>query len=335
MSLQNHILSIQKLHENLSNFSKEDLKSLAWSAEQNNPWFTEGNFFNAYDGVLKLISPESLRLFSEKYDHIQESDKTVGLILAGNIPAVGFHDILICLLSGARIKAKLSSEDKILIPFILNELQKIDSSLAQKCEFVQKIILQDVDAIIATGSNNTARYFEQYFASKPNIIRKSRTSVAILDGTETEKDLELLTNDIVQYFGLGCRNVSKILVLADADIIPLLQKIEHRADLNNFSKYDNNYLYYKSIYLVNREPFLDTETMLFKETELLHSPISVLYYQRFKTSEELNNYLKTNEGELQCIVGKNQNIAFGQAQNPNILDYPDGVDIVDFLTQIK
>jgi hypothetical protein len=331
MNLNQRIEIFQKLHQKLSAYTKNELSELAFKVEQNNPWFTESNFYYAFDGVLFLINDENLKNFSAKYTDYKDVNKKIGLVLAGNIPAIGFHDVLVALLSGGSVYCKLSSEDKVFIPFLIAELGTIDRDLAEKCHFVEKLNLDELDCVVATGSDNTARYFAQYFSKKPNLIRTSRTSVAILDGTENELELEALIDDIVLYYGLGCRNVSKILLLGNADIIPLLQKIEIRKELSNFSKYDNNYLYYKSIYLVNREPFLDTENMLFKETELLHSPISVLYYQRFGNKSEIENYLTLHEEKLQCVIGKGRKISFGQAQHPSILDYADGVDLRVFL----
>jgi hypothetical protein len=334
MNLKNRIESLTKLHIILDQYDQNALKDLAFRMEQNNPWFTENNVLFAIKGISKLISPDSLKRFEEKYAKLSESNKSIGLVLAGNIPAVGFHDVLITVLSGAKAFAKLSSEDRVLLPFIWNELKQIDAELAAHCAFVERLDINALDAIIATGSDNTARYFEQYFSKKPNIIRKSRTSVAVLRGNESVSDLQALVGDITQYFGLGCRNVSKVLVLGETDIIPLLQEIEKHTVLSNFSKYDNNYLYYKSIYLVNREPFLDTENMLFKETELLSSPISVLYYQRFETEEAINNYITENKEKLQCVLGNKEKIGFGEAQSPSILDYPDGVDVREFISEL-
>ncbi len=334
MNLQLRLEIFSQLHNNLKKCPESELRSIAFLAQQNNPWFNEENFFAAIDGILYLISEESLKMFSNTYAEIETHNKKIGLILAGNIPAVGFHDVFICLLAGCSINVKLSAEDKVLIPFLISEIKKINPLLADRCVFVEKLNLDEVDAVLATGSDNTARYFEQYFSRKPNIIRKSRTSVAVIKGNETLEDLTLLVEDIVRYFGLGCRNVSKLLVLADADIIPLLQVMEKRTGLTNFSKYDNNYLYYKSIYLVNREPFLDTENMMFKESELLSSPISVVYYQRFQTENDIKQYILENQEKIQCVVGKEEYISFGQAQNPTILEYADGVDVVAFLKSL-
>lgn len=334
MNLENRLEILSKLHVALQKLSPDVLESLANRVEQNNTWFTSNNFYDALAGIKNLISDASLNLYKSNYLSLEDNPKVLGLILAGNIPAVGFHDVLIGLLSGCSLKVKLSSEDKIFIPFLINELSKIDADFASKCEFIEKLELRSLDAVIATGSDNTARYFEQYFSSLPNIIRKSRTSVAILRGNETQEQLTLLVEDITSYFGLGCRNVSKVLLLGGTDIIPLLQCIEQKTILSSFSKYDNNYLYYKSIYLVNREPFLDTENMLFRETTDLNSPISVLFYQRFETEDEISAYIESNREKLQCVVGAESAIQFGKSQSPSILDYPDGVDIRAFINSL-
>lgn len=323
-------LSFVKLQEKLSEFSREELLGLAKKAERENPWFTEKHFFMALDGVIKLCSEESLKVYQEKYDSMPLSDKMVGLVLAGNIPAVGFHDVLICLLAGCKLKIKMSSDDTILLTFILQELIKLHPEFKTRIDLVPKLVIDDVDAIIATGSNNTARYFEQYFSRKPNVIRKSRTSVAILNGSETQDQLKALTDDVFQYYGLGCRNVSKVLTFKNTDLMPFLGELEKRTEFNNHTKYDNNYLYYKSIYLVNREEFLDTESILIKESDDLNSPISVLYYQRFENENDLDSYLKINEKGIQCVVGANA-IDFGMAQYPGILDYADQLDVRVFI----
>ena len=317
MNLENIVEVLEELYEKLAHYSENELEGLALQAERQNPWFTKNNFLMAYKGVLRLIDNDSLIQYKKRYETLELENKTIGLVLAGNIPAVGFHDILICLLAGCEIKVKLSSDDSVFPTFLINELKSVNSELGNRVIGVEKLVLDDVDAVIATGSDNTARYFEQYFSKKPNVIRKSRTSVAVLDGTETEEELRALTDDVFQYFGLGCRNVSKILTLKDTDLMPFLGELEKRKEFNDFSKYDNNYLYYKSIYLVNREEFLDTESILIKESEDLSSPISVLYYQRFNSHEEIESYLKLNDEKIQCIVGKEQ-IPFGGSQSPNI-----------------
>lgn len=332
MDLEQIINSFNKLHQQLNQYTVMELESVARQAEQQNPWFTENNFLSAYKGILSLISEEALKLYTDKYGALDLQSKNIGLITAGNIPGVGFHDILICLLSGASVEVKLSSEDRVMIPFLMKELKTSNEELAARCTFIEKLNLNEVDGVIATGSNNTSRYFEQYFSKKPNVIRKSRTSLAILTGEESDSELDALVDDIVSYFGLGCRNVSKLLLKQNTDLIPLLQRLEKRTDLNGFSKYDNNYLYYKSIYLVNREEFLDTETILIKETKELNAPISVLYYQRFDTDEEINQYLQSIEDQVQCVVGKSDDlINFGEAQSPTILEYADGVDVREFI----
>jgi Acyl-CoA reductase (LuxC) len=334
MSLEKRLELVKDWKKSIENISNVEFDSLCFLIEQNNPWFTKLNIKHAWNGILSLLSNENLNLFSVKYSGINLLNKRIGLILAGNIPAVGFHDVLIAILAGAKAEVKLSSEDKILLPFLLNKLFEISPVSKNTIRFTEKLSLSDLDAIIATGSDNSARYFEQYFAKLPNIIRKSRTSIAILDGTETTEELVNLVEDIVRYFGLGCRNVSKILLKGNAQLFPLLQEIEKRSDLGAFSKYDNNYLYYKSIYLVNREPFLDTENMLFRETSDLHSPISVLFYQHVTTEQEIDDYVSQNQGKLQCVVGKGREVAFGQAQTPTILDYADGIDVMKFLQSL-
>lgn len=326
---------LAKYHQRLASYSTLDLASVARKAEINNPWFTPANFFFAFEGIKQMLSPDSIAVFLKKYHDLEPiAQKKIGLVLAGNIPAVGFHDVLVVLLSGAQAVVKLSSQDKVLIPFLIQELAAVNEVLAGQITLVEKVVLDDLDAVIATGSDNTARYFEQYFSRKPNLIRQSRTSLAVLTGHETPEELQDLTHDIFLYFGLGCRNVSKILLLEGVDMMPLLAQLEKRTDVNNFSKYDNNYLYYKSIYLINREEFLDTETVLIRQNEQLHSPISVLYYQKFKTQTDIEQYIVDHQERIQCVVGKDRAIKLGGAQRPTILDYADNVDTRLFIQSV-
>ncbi|EHQ29418.1 hypothetical protein [Mucilaginibacter paludis] len=260
----------------------------------------------------------------------------VGLILAGNIPLVGFHDVLCVLASGNRALIKASSNDARLIKYILNLLVEIAPEFETRFSFVER--LANFDAVIATGSNNTSRYFEYYFGKVPNIIRKNRNSVALLTGNETKEQLFMLGHDIFDFFGLGCRNVSKLLVPAGYDFVPFFEAIEPHQPIINHHKYNNNYDYNKSIYLVNGDKHLDNGFLLVKEDERLASPLAVLYFEYYDNLPAAVNRLADLSESIQCIVTheavavSNQVVDFGKSQQPQLWDYADGVDTMAFLT---
>ena len=268
---------------------------------------------------------------------VNRTPATVGVVMAGNIPAVGFHDLLCVLLSGHRLLAKLSSQDFVLIHYLIQKLVEINPAFGQLIEEAER--LNAADAYIATGSTNTARYFEYYFAKKPHIIRKNRTSVGILMGEEGEDEFEKLSHDISDYYGLGCRNVSTILVPEGYDFIPLLRTLEPNVNtyLNNH-KYKNNYDYNKSIYLINGVPHLDNGYLLLTENANLVSPISVLYYQTYQTQADAQAWITQHADQIQVVASAqgwySGSVPFGHTQRPGLMDYADGVDTMAFLTQL-
>ena len=304
-----------------------------------NGWFSKQMVRSAFEGITKMLDEAQLKQWLEPYSQniaIEKEPKEIGIIMAGNIPAVGFHDLLCVLLSGNTAVIKTSSDDALLIPSIAKLLISIDASLSERITILESS-RSKYDAVIATGSNNSARYFEQYFGKYPNIIRKSRTSVAILTGEETEQEIEGLARDLFTYYGLGCRNVSKLLVTNNHDVQKLLDGlIKYSSYLKNNSKYQNNFDYNKSIYIINKVLFLDGGTFLFKEDENLHSPISVTFYQRFKSIDEIESYIERNRDEIQCVVSsqKSRGVVFGEAQNPKVWDYADKVDTMKFLLEL-
>ena len=337
MQLQERIDALSGLGDYLDTFSTEELTEIAHRAKYNNPWFTEANVFHSIKGIIKFLKRDRLKQLSESYD-INDPDKVVGLIFAGNIPLVGFHDLLCVLLSGNKAMVKLSSKDEVLPKFIIDLLQEVSPALSEKITVVDR--LKNFDAVIATGSNNTSRYFEYYFGKYPNIIRKNRTSIAVLTGDESHEELEALADDMLLYFGLGCRNVSKILVPKDYNFEKLFNALNKYQDIINHHKYSNNYDYYKSIYLVNREPFLDTGYILFKEEKQLVSPLSVVFYEYYDDLEKAKEYVKQHDENLQCVVAT-QNLQIdnavkpGKAQLPEVDDFADRVDTMEFLTNLK
>lgn len=300
-----------------------------------NPWFTPENVKMALHAVAEELTAENLYLWTEKYPipDLQQKPINVGVVMAGNIPIVGFHDFLSVLISGNNIIGKTSSKDPDLIRFISDLLCEINY------EFKSKIVLTDgflkgIDAVIATGSDNSSRYFEYYFGKYPHIIRKNRSSIAIIGGNETEDEFKALGNDVFSYFGLGCRNVSKIFLPEGFDIHKLIICWKEYSVLLNHNKYANNYDYFKAVYLVNREKFKDTGYLLLKESAEISSPVAVMNYEYYSSLSSVYDGLEINKAKIQCIVSKND-IPFGQAQRPHLWDYADGIDTLEFLLKKK
>ena len=295
-----------------------------------NGWFTKQSIYAAIDSLAEMLDAEKLQAWTNEYS-FSTQPKRVGVIMAGNIPLVGFHDFLCVLISGHHAVIKMSSDDSRLLPIFLKKLEEFDTRITERFSIVDR--LSSSEAVIATGSNNSARYFEKYFGQQPNIIRKNRTSIAIIDGTETEEELILLGKDIFSYYGLGCRNVSQLLLPKDFDINRFFAAIVSYSDIINHNKYANNYDYYKAIYLMNQEKLLENGFLLTKESDELFSPIAVLYYTRYENQQEVTDFLNTRKNEIQAIIGHDY-IPFGQAQHPNLNDYADGVDTMQFLQNL-
>ncbi len=335
MQVEKILNTFQSMSLRLSQLDEKAKNELVESARNSNPWFTEDSINYALQGIVKMLS-QDLHGWVSKYKTRSSHPLNIGTVFAGNIPAVGFHDLLCILASGNSLMAKLSEKDTPLMRFLINLLLDIMPELSQRIKIADK--LTDIDAVIATGSDNTSRYFEYYFRKYPHIIRKNRTSIGILEGDETELDYEDLGRDIFTYFGLGCRNVSKIYVPAGFELSELLAAYEHYDHLITHHKYRNNYDYNKSIYLVNKEPHLDNGVMLLKQDTGLVSPISVLFYDYYTDSEDLRKQLDMNQNKIQCIVSQDgywpHSIPFGQAQSPGLTDYADGVDTMKFLTTL-
>jgi hypothetical protein len=336
MTLTQRLQAFAALGFTLKAYTPEQIRELAWRAGNANAWFDESNVSNAINGIIHLLDKQNLEdwVFGYHLDQIQP--KKVGVVMAGNIPMVGFHDLLCVLLAGHELYAKLSSDDTVLMKRLAEELIRIEPGFGNKIHFVE--MLKDADAIIATGSDNTSRYFEYYFSKKPHIIRRNRTSLGILTGQESAEELKALGTDIIQYFGLGCRNVAKVFVPEGYSFTPFFEAIEPLKTVAGHHKYHNNFDYNKSILLVNRTPHLDNGFLLVTESEHLVSPISVLFYQTYTDAEDLRRQLEAVSDKTQCLVsaqGWYQNsTAFGQAQCPAVWDYADGVDTLKFLSQI-
>ncbi|TKB99331.1 acyl-CoA reductase [Pedobacter cryotolerans] len=330
------IISLIKLSGFMSNPS-EDFVAMMHAAKNSNGWFTIDEVERAISSLAKMLNKKDLEQWFENIS-ISQNPKKVGLILAGNIPLVGFHDVLCVLATGNIAVIKMSSSDDKLLPALLKELISIEPAYASQIEYAER--LKDFDAIIATGSNNTSRYFDYYFSKVPNIIRKNRNSVAVLRGDETSEELENLGHDIFDYFGLGCRNVSKIHIPTGYDLKYFFEPIEkHQAIINHF-KYNNNYDYNKSIYLVNGVKHFDNGFLLVKEDENFVSPLAVLFYEEYKNINFVEEKLITQEEQIQCVVTNldlkinKEKIGFGDSQNPKLWDYADNVNTVDFLLKL-
>ena len=319
------------LGERIQNRDQDDLKDLIDLAQAHNGWFTPESIQRSLDGIQHLLEKEKLNTWLSKYRLEPDMPKIIGIIMAGNIPLVGFHDLLCVFLSGNIAAIKMSSHDRVLMNKIIEWIIEIEPRFKKNIEVREK--LDQIDAVIATGSDNTARYFEYYFGKQPHIIRKNRTSVAVIDGTETEDEIRSLGQDIFTYYGLGCRNVAKAFTPKGYDLTSLFPLFEDHKEIINHHKYRNNYDYYKSIFLVNRTPHLDTGFLLVNSTDDLVSPTSVLYHQEYKSKEELKKVLEGQKDKIQCIVGHGY-IPFGQAQSPEPWDYADGEDVLKFLEQL-
>lgn len=336
MTLSDRILLLSSLGNRiLSQINKDGLKSVLIAAKNKNGWFTEDNSLLSLKNIAnEFLNQNALERFTNAYA-IEDDiiSKKVGIVAAGNIPMVSFHDILCVFLSGNIAFIKRSSTDDVFITYLINQLGELNEEAKAYFQFAER--LNAAEAIIATGSDNSARYFNYYFGNKPNIIRKNRTSVAVLTGNESKIELADLGNDIFRYFGLGCRNVSKLLVPKGYDFVPFFEAIEYWNTILIHHKYNNNYDYNKSIYLINLNEHLDNGFLLLKSDENLVSPLGVLFYQEFESAEFLKEYITTNEEKIQCVVGSSglsfTTIPFGTSQEPSLADFADGVDTMAFL----
>lgn len=323
------------LKTDLEALSATDFDEIFQSTRSENAWFTPKNVLSAFEGLMSYLDENQLDTWLNKYPEVQ-NPKKVGVVMAGNIPMVGVHDLICVLLSGHFLQAKLSSQDSFLMKLVIQKLEKVAPDFAERIAIVER--LKDFDAVIATGSDNTARYFEYYFAQYPHIIRKNRTSVAILNGEESSGQLANLGKDIFTYFGLGCRNVTKLYVPDNYDFKHFFEGIEHEKEIIHHHKYNNNYDYNKSIYLVNTVKHLDNGFLLLTEKEALFSPISVLHYEKYANVSALKAQLEGQKESLQCVVAAHLDfpdaLPFGKTQMPTIEDYADGVDTMKFLTSL-
>lgn len=305
-------------------------------AKEHNGWFTENNILFSLESWSNALTNNNINKWIEKYNFNTSKPRTIAIIMAGNIPLVGFHDFLSVLISGHNVLVKQSSNDKHLLPFLAKYLEVVEPEFKGKIKFTEEK-LTDFDAVIATGSDNTARYFEYYFKDKPSIIRRNRNSVAVLTGSETSEQLEALSEDIFRYYGLGCRNVSKLFLPKDYNFDAFFNAIYKWHPIINESKYANNYDYNKAVYLMSEFDMLENGFLMIKEDESYASPIATLFYEHYNNTEDLQQRLHIESDKIQCIVSEDftkNEVRFGKTQNPQLWDYADNVDTIEFLLKI-
>jgi hypothetical protein len=342
-NLTKRIENLVKLGEVLRNDS--GLDEVIAKAAMHNPWFKEDFSRNAIQAISdRMLTASKLYEWLSKYDigDDSETDKTVGIIMAGNLPLVGFHDFLCVYILGYKIRIKLSGKDEVLFPYIVSKLSEIDASLPSRLVIAER--LEGYDAVIATGSNNSHRYFEYYFRNVPKILRKNRNSVAVLDGNETADELHGLADDIFMYFGFGCRNVSKIYVPEGYDVRVLFPYFDRYKWMHQHTKYMNNYDYNRTLLLMNSTQHLADEIITLQENTAISSPVAVVYYETYNNLDVVKVNLAERRENIQCIVmsgsmmqktGMENSVKLGQTQQPELWDYADAVDTINFLISLK
>lgn len=336
MNLDLRISALARLGEHL--LQPDDyLDAVIHRTHYNNNWFTKENQELAIRAIAtQFLDKNKLEKWAAAYSIPEgiSGVRTVGMVMAGNLPLVGFHDVICTFVAGHRAKIKLSDKDKFLLPYLLQLLEKYTPGAGAYFEIAEQI--KGVDAVIATGSNNSARYFEAYFGKYPHIIRKNRNAVAVLDGTETEDDLHLLGKDVFRFFGLGCRNVSKLYLPKGYHFAALMERLHDFREIINHSKYHNNFDYNLALLMLNQVPYFNNGCIIVAENRDIASRIATLHYEFYEDKTALEAELASRSEEIQCIVAKPEllsipTFAFGKTQEPGLADYPDGVDVMAFL----
>jgi hypothetical protein len=352
MSIKSRLIAFKKLGDFLSQYSRKNIskkegvqyndlffdgfKHQIKIAEEHNSWFTKENILFSIESWSKALTENNLTTWIEAEKIDINTPKKVAIIMAGNIPMVGFHDLLSVLISGHSVLVKQSSNDTHLVPFLAKYLEYVEPSFKGMISFTEEK-LTDFDAVIATGSNNTARYFEYYFKDKPSIIRKNRNSVAVIQGNESAQDFENLSEDIFRYFGLGCRSVSKLFVPKGYNFDAFFKGMYQQHEIIHNAKYANNYDYNKAVYLMSEFDILENGFLMIKEDTSYASPIASIFYEYYEDPIDLKIKLHEEREQIQCIVSKDfieQEISFGETQNPQLWDYADGVNTLHFLSKI-
>ena len=315
----------------------EAFENLLNKVNQRNPWFTKESVVQSLSVWANLLESNNLNHFISRYETVlfeKKNDKVVLLILAGNIPLVGLHDVICSFLSGSKSMIKVSSKDALLLSYLIEQIKTINSTASDYFE-ISESKAQGFTHVIATGSNNSARYFDHYFSKFPNIIRKNRSSLAIITQKTTDTELEYLANDVFQYFGLGCRNVTQLCVPHSFDFDRLKNAFNSYATIINHNKYANNYDYHKAIALMNGDPFIDFEFILLQNKSMLKSPLGVLHYNFYENVTEVDSYIQEHRADIQCVVSSESTsfneVNFGQTQQPKLWDFADQIDTLQFL----
>jgi len=335
MTLQDRINIISELGIYLrKNFLEDHFDSIK-IATVKNPWFTVKSITNAVLSISDMVEKDMLNAWLNPYT-IKEpsSQKNVLIIMAGNIPLVGFHDLLSVIIMGHNPVIKLSSNDNVLMPLIINIFLDLFPSNYNQIKFINDVKGRSFDAVITTGTDNSANYFKYYFKDAKKIIRKNRRSIAVLDGSESSQQIKGLANDIFLYYGLGCRNVSKLYLPCGYDLNILFKSFYSHKHVIEHKKYGNNYDYNKAIFLMGNNKLIENGFILLKEDSSLYSPVAMLYYEYYNDINDVHSFIDKNSDKIQCIVSKN-NIPFGNTQKPKLWDYADGVDIIDFLKEMS
>ncbi len=328
---------LHELGKVLASKNKEENEVYLY-AKAKNPWFTIDFIQAAFDALLEaFLNKEALEKWLSNYPLNHTSSKKVGLIVAGNIPLVGLHDIICAYFSKHQILLKLSSKDDVLMNYFMKELALLDPSV--NTQFTMSDSLKNIDAIIATGSNTTHQYFEYYFKNIPKILRKNRNSIAVLHGNESAEELTALADDVCMYFGLGCRNVSCLFVPKDFDITKLFPHFEKYSYMKNHVKYMNNYDYNRTLLLMNSIPHLSNDYIILQESLELSSRLAVLHYNYYASIEEINQYIQTHQEEIQCVVSGQKGLQcatvnYGESQRPSLSQYADNIDTLQFLINL-
>lgn len=334
INLAQRIENFSSLAQKIANLPKSKRSHLHERVYAENAWFSSSDVDFALEHISShYLQDTLLHDWLSGYEFMTEKPQKVGVVMAGNIPAVGFHDFLSVLLAGHVLHAKLSSQDGVLMRFLADLLIEINPAWQSHIVWAER--LNEAEAYIATGSDNSARYFSYYFANKPHIIRQNRNSVAVLQGDETVEEMESLAKDVFLYFGKGCRSVSKLLVPKGYDFVPLLDSWQSYSFLSDHHKYANNYGYQRSILLLNQTPHFDNGFLLLKEDIAQTSPISVLHYTFYDSPAHLQSVLEENKAKTQCIVSRELgHVPFGKSQLPTLTDFADGVDTMLFLSRL-
>ncbi|MDA9564012.1 acyl-CoA reductase [Flavobacteriales bacterium] len=345
MQLKDRIEVLVQLGDFIDSFLKNpdnhEWSNLIDQAYALNNWFTRESILSSFQGIRLFLRREALETWTTNYpiDQEFETSKRVGAILAGNLPMVGFHDLLCVFVSGHKFLGKLSSDDRLLMMSVVQKMTEIDKRVLDYITWKEQL-KDGIDAVIATGSNNSARYFHHYFGKYPHVIRKNRNSVAVLTGNETKEQLKDLGKDIFQYYGLGCRNVSKLFLPNGYNIDQFYEGIFEFGNVIDHNKYNNNYSYNRTVYLMQDTKFFDNNFLLLKEDNSMHSPIGAIYFETYSEIEKVKSRLEDEEENIQCLVTEipdlhPRQVGFGEAQIPQLDDYADGLDTMAFLANLE